>query len=140
VIFLRGELGAGKTTLVKGLLAGLGVTEPVTSPTFTLVEQYDIGRGRLFHFDLYRLTSTGDLEMLGIRDMIGADNLCVFEWPERGRGILPTPDLDIDIGFVPEKANKNQDPAQRIADQECRTVKVSPAVSSHLFLDQETTD
>lgn len=128
IIFLRGQLGAGKTTLVKGLLAGFGVTESVTSPTFTLVEQYDIGRGSLFHFDLYRLESPEELEMLGIRDMIGADNLCVFEWPEQGRGMLPAPDLAIDIGFVAELSD----------NKECRTIRISPAVSFDLLMKQET--
>lgn len=96
VVFLEGELGAGKTTLVRGILRGLGWRGNVKSPTYTIVEPYEFDGVSLYHFDLYRLADPEELEYLGLREMLG-HGMLFFEWPERGEGFLPQPDCVIRI-------------------------------------------
>lgn len=95
VLYLRGELGAGKTTFARGFARALGVTVPVRSPTYTLLELYPAGDSTLVHLDLYRIASPQELDSLGLREWARAGHLWLIEWPERGEGRLPPADLGI---------------------------------------------
>ncbi len=97
VVFLSGDLGAGKTTLVRGVMRGLGHLGAVKSPTYTLMEPYTLGERACYHLDLYRLADPGEIEYLGLRDLLGEGALLLVEWPEKGSGELPAPDLVVEI-------------------------------------------
>lgn len=95
VVFLHGELGAGKSTLARAMLRRLGVSGAIKSPTYTLVERYPIDGGEAAHLDLYRLAAAEELDFLGLDELAIAARLWLVEWPERGLAHLPAPDLDI---------------------------------------------
>lgn len=103
VVFLYGDLGAGKTTMVRGLLRSLGILGTVKSPTYTLVEPYRVNERDIYHFDLYRLADPEELEYLGIRDYIRQDALCLIEWPDKAGKFIPQANLIINLEHKNDK-------------------------------------
>ncbi len=103
IVLLKGDLGAGKTTLVRGLLRSLGFEGTVKSPTYTLVEPYQVNDRRIYHFDLYRLGDPEELEYMGGRDYWDSDALCLIEWPEKALAYLPEADLQLTILYKGEQ-------------------------------------
>ena len=97
LVFLTGEMGVGKTTLARGILRGLGFSGHVKSPTYTLVEPYEFGSIRVYHFDFYRIRDAEELEYIGLDDLLGERAIKLVEWPERAFGRLPQPNRVVSI-------------------------------------------
>src|SRR3954468_4436246 len=102
VLHLRGDLGSGKTTLVRGLLRALGYSGRVKSPTYTLVEVYTVSSLNLYHFDFYRFKDRSEWLSSGFREYFNPESVCVIEWPERAGDLLSPPDLKLKLDFVGE--------------------------------------
>jgi tRNA threonylcarbamoyladenosine biosynthesis protein TsaE len=122
-IYLHGDLGAGKTTLVRGLLHALGYVGKVKSPTYTLVESYAISTGQdtrlnIYHFDLYRFNDAEEWEEAGFRDYFNTGSVCLIEWPEKAGAFLPTPDIDISFA-IKDEGRKLTVSAHTILGQQC---------------------
>ena len=100
IIFLEGELGAGKTTVSRGILRGFGYRGIAASPTYTLLEMYELPAHRVVHLDLYRITAAIDLEGIGFRDYLDGQTICLIEWPENGATFLPAPNLRIILEYA----------------------------------------
>ncbi len=94
---LNGDLGAGKTVFAKGFAEGLGITEPVTSPTFTIIKEYDEGRLSLYHFDVYRIADPSEMDALGYEEYFFGDGVCLVEWSELIEELIPENAIHIDI-------------------------------------------
>ena len=103
LIFLNGELGAGKTTFSRGFLRFFGHTNAVKSPTYTLVEPYELESVSVYHFDLYRLVDQEEFYYLGFEDYFTSNSICLIEWPEKAGDFLPCCDIGINIGIDNEK-------------------------------------
>ena len=119
-IHLEGELGAGKTTLTRGLLNGLCHQHHVKSPTYTLVEHYHLNDRDIYHFDLYRLADPEELDYIGLDDYLGNGALCLIEWPAQGGNVLPSPDLIIALQYQPTGRHASLTAVSGLAQDLCR--------------------
>ena len=99
MLHLSGDLGSGKTTLARGLICALGHAGRVKSPSYALVEEYELSRLRVYHFDFYRFKDDKEWVSSGFREYFGPEALCIVEWPERASGLLAPPDLSIELQF-----------------------------------------
>ncbi len=106
LILLRGDLGAGKTTLARGLLRALGHAGPVRSPTFSLIETYDLPALTVHHLDLYRIGDPGELEAIGFRELFDPSAIVMIEWPERAESRLPPSDLEVRLAMLDDGSRR----------------------------------
>ena len=117
VVYLRGELGTGKTTFARAIIQQMGRFDSVTSPTFTLIETYDLNEVLVAHLDLYRIESEAEMEGVGLRDYLDGDWICLIEWPDRAPGMLPDPDLTIDLAYEGKGRSAVLVVTERLADR-----------------------
>ena len=118
VVYLHGDLGAGKTTFVRGVLHGLGHVGKVKSPTYTLVEPYTIFNYNIYHFDLYRFIDEEEWDAAGFRDYFNAQSICMIEWPEKAAHVLPEPDIHVHLSHY-QNARKIQFSAGSALGTQC---------------------
>ncbi len=112
-VYLNGEMGAGKTTLTKSILSGLGYEGAVTSPTYNLIQEYTVAQGIVYHMDLYRLDDPTELEFLALEDLWSDASIFLVEWPQKGIGFLPPANYDIDIEKINQGAIKTREVTMR---------------------------
>ena len=117
VVYLRGELGTGKTTFARAIIQQMGRVDSVTSPTFTLIETYDLNEVLVAHLDLYRIESEAEMEGVGLRDYLDGNWICLIEWPDRAPGMLPDPDLTIDLAYEGKGRSAVLVVTERLADR-----------------------
>jgi tRNA threonylcarbamoyladenosine biosynthesis protein TsaE len=126
VIALSGDLGAGKTTLVRGLLRAAGVQGPIKSPTYDLVEHYPLSSIYFYHIDLYRFTSAEEWEASGLADCVRPDSACIVEWPERIGDLLPPPDLTLHLAWPSAREGRTLAvDARGAAGERCRAALIA---------------
>lgn len=129
-VFLQGDLGAGKTTLVRGFLQALGERRTVRSPTYSLLETYECSPWRIAHLDLYRLQSPQDLLTLGLADLDESRTVWLIEWPERGEGVLPAPDLVVSLSGTPNGHPIRIDSRSEVGALWLEGIRMEPEFSS----------
>ncbi|OBX02921.1 tRNA (adenosine(37)-N6)-threonylcarbamoyltransferase complex ATPase subunit type 1 TsaE [Gallibacterium genomosp. 1] len=127
VIYLNGQLGAGKTTLTRSIIQAMGYQGNVKSPTYALVEEYHLPQKSIYHFDLYRLSDPEELEFIGFRDYFRENALCLLEWAEKGGDIIPQPDLLINIEYQEQARQITLIANSNIAAQMICALKSDPA-------------
>ena len=117
VVYLRGELGTGKTTFARAIIQQRGSADSVTSPTFTLIETYHLGDVSVAHLDLYRIESDAEMEGIGLRDYLDGDWICLIEWPDRAPSMLPDPDLTVNLAYEGNGRSAVLIATERLADR-----------------------
>jgi tRNA threonylcarbamoyladenosine biosynthesis protein TsaE len=120
VVWLRGDLGTGKTTFARGLIHALGYKGRVKSPTYGLLEQYQVGALQVLHMDLYRISDPGELEFLGIEDLLDDQTILLIEWPDKGGSWLPEPDFIFEFGYASQGRDLNWTACTKLA----RTINI----------------
>ena len=131
LIYLSGDLGAGKTTLSRGLLRGMGYLGRVKSPTYTLVELYVVSKLNLYHFDFYRFGEPEEWQEAGFRDLFNETNICLVEWPEKAGELLPPPDLTVTLQSTPTPGRQAQITAQTARGRQMLSTLTIPPTSKN---------